>query len=64
MEKKTERKNPQVAKTKNERIMLLSKFAARDSKKSKFFKEQEAIRLLSSLEMKTPLSKISFVLRL
>ena len=44
--------------------MLLSKFAALDGKKSKFFKEQEAIRLLSSLEIKTPLSKISFVLRL
>ena len=38
--------------------MLLSKCAMRDSKKSKFIKEQEAIRLLSSLGIKTLLSKI------
>ena len=32
-----------------------------DSKKSKFIKEQKASRLLSSLRIKTPLSKISLV---
>ena len=32
--KNTERKNPKVARTKNERIMLLSKYAMYDSKKS------------------------------
>ena len=45
--------------------MLLSKCAAGDSKKSKFIKEQEASGLLSSLGLKTPLSKIishSFIL--
>ena len=36
--KNTESKNPKVAKTKNEIIMLLSKCAVRDSKKSKFIK--------------------------
>ena len=38
--------------------MLLSKCEVYDSKKSKFIKEQEASSLLSSLGMKTPLSKI------
>ena len=41
--------------------MLLSKCAVRNSKKSKFIKEQEASGLLSSIEIKTPLSKIYFV---
>ena len=38
--------------------MLLSQFAVRDNKKSKFIKEQEAGGLLSYLEIKTPLNKI------
>ena len=59
--KNTERKNPKVAKTKNGRIMLLSKCAVCDNKKPKFIKQQEASRLLSSLEVKTPLSKIPLV---
>ena len=41
--------------------MLLSKSAACDSKKSKFIKKQEASGLLSSLGIKTPLSKIPLV---
>ena len=47
-------KNPKVARTKNGRIMLLSKCAVCDSKKWKFIKEQEASGLLSSLGKKTP----------
>ena len=39
--KNTESKNPNVVGTKHERIMLLSKCAVRDSKKSKFIKEEE-----------------------
>ena len=67
--KNTESKNPKVVKTKNGRIMLLSKCTVHNSKKWKFIKEQESRGLLSSLGMKTPLSKIplvgqsSFVLR-
>ena len=38
--------------------MLLSKSAVCDSKKSRFIKEKEASGLLSSLEIKTTLSKI------
>ena len=56
--KSTESKNPKVARTKNGRIMLLSKCAVCDSKKSKFIKQQEASRLLSSLGIKTPSNNI------
>ena len=59
--KNTESKNPKVIKTKNGRIMLLSKYAVCDNKKSKFIKEQESRRLLSNLGKKTPLSKIPLV---
>ena len=41
--------------------MLLSKCAVSDGKKSKFIKEQETSGLLSSLGIKTPLSKIPLV---
>ena len=44
--------------------MLLLKCAVFDSRKSKFIKEQEASRLLSSLGIKKPFSRPSFVLRL
>ena len=37
-----ESKNPKVVRTKSGRIMLLSKCAVYDSKKSKFIKEEEA----------------------
>ena len=37
--KNTESKNPKVFRTKNGRIVLLSKFAVCDSKNSKFIKE-------------------------
>ena len=40
--KNTESKYPKVVGTKNGRIMLLSKCSVYTSKKSKFFKEQEA----------------------
>ena len=59
--KNTESKNPKVARTKNERIMLLSKCKVCDNKKSEFIKEQESGRLLSSLGIKTILSKIPLV---
>ena len=59
--KNTESKNPKVVKTKNGRIMLLSKCEVCDSKKSKFIKEQEATRLLNGFGIKTPLSQIPLV---
>ena len=57
----TESKNPKVSITKNGRLMLLSKWAVCNSKKSKFFKQQETSGVLSSLGKKTPLSKIPLV---
>ena len=56
--KNTESKHPKIVRTKNGRIMLLLKCAVWDSKKSKFIKNQETSGLLSSLGIKTPLSKI------
>ena len=61
VKKNTESKNPKIKRTENGRIMLLSKCAMCDSKKSKFIKEQEASGLLISLGIKTPLSKIPLV---
>ena len=59
--KNIERKSEEVVKTKNGRMMLLSKCAVCDSKKSKYIKEQEASLLLSSLGIKIPLSKIPLI---
>ena len=58
--KSTESKNPKVVRTKDWRIMFLSKFAVCDSKKLKFIKnkKQGASRFFSSLDRKTSLSKI------
>ena len=56
--KNTESVNSTVSATSNGRTMILSKRAICGSKKSKFTKIQEAEGLLSSLGLKTPLSKI------
>ena len=59
--KNRESKNPNVARTENGRIMLLSKRAVCDSKIPKLIKEQEASGLLSSLGIKIPLHKITLL---
>ena len=56
--KNTESKNPEVVRTKNGRITLLSKCVVCNNKNSKYIKEQEASELLSSLGIKAPLNKI------
>ena len=56
--KNTESKNLKVVRTKNGKMMLLSKCEAYDIKKSKFIKEQDASELLSSLRIKVHLNKI------
>ena len=56
--KDTENVNWKVLKTTNGRKMLLSKCNVCSSKKSRFMEEQEAKGLLSSLDLKTQLSKI------
>ena len=55
---KTHSKNPKVAKTKNEKIMIIWNCGICNSKKSRFIKIQEASGLLDSLEIKTPFSWI------
>ena len=54
----TESINPRVSTTSNGRTMILSNCAICGSKKLKFIKNQEAKGLLSSLGIRTPLSKI------
>ena len=56
--KYTENVNPQVSATSNGKIIILSKCAICNSKKSKFFNQHEAKGLLRKLGIKTPLSKI------
>ena len=53
--KNTESKNTKVVKTKNRRIILLSKYEVCDNKKLEFIKDEEASGLLGT---KTHLSKI------
>ena len=56
--KHTKNTDPQVSSTSNGKFMILSKCAICGSTKSKFVNKQEAKRLLSKLDIKTPLSKI------
>ena len=58
MEKNAEGINPRVSATSNGRTVILSKCAICGSKKSKFIKKQEAKGLLSSLGIRTTLSKV------
>ena len=54
----TENVDPKMVRIKNNRLVMQSKCSVCRTKKSRFVKEQEAKGLLSSLEIKTPLSKI------
>ena len=53
--------NPQVSSTSNGKLMILSKCAICNSKKSKFINKQEAKGSLSNLGIRAPLSKISIL---
>ena len=57
-QKYTKNINPQVSSTSNGKIMILSKCAICNSKKSKFIKKQDAKGLLRKLGMNTPLSNM------
>ena len=59
--KYTENINPLVSSTSNGKVIILSKCAICNSKKSKFINKQEAKGLLSKLGIKTPLSKITIL---
>ena len=50
--KNTENTNQKMVKTKNNRLMMLSKYAICNNKKSRFIKKQEAKGLLSNLGIK------------
>ena len=50
---------PKMVETKNNRLLMQSKWSVCGTKKSRFVKEQDAKGLLSNLGIKTPLSKIS-----
>ena len=56
--KYTKNINLQVSGASNGKIVILSKCAICNSKKSKFINRQEAKGLLSKLGIKTPLNKI------
>ena len=56
--KDTKNIDAKMMKTRNGRLMLLSKCAVCGNKKLKFMKEQEAEGLLSNSGIKTPLSKV------
>ena len=55
--KDTKNIDPKVVKTKNNRLMILSKCSVCNNKKSKLIKEQEARGLLSNLGIRTLLSQ-------
>ena len=57
-EKDTENKNPKDFKTKNGRLILKSTCSECNNKKSRFISKNEGSALLSSLGIRTPLSKI------
>ena len=59
--KHTKNINPQVSSTSNGKLMILSKCAICGSRKSKFIKKQDAKGILSSLGIKTPLSKTTLL---
>ena len=56
--KNTQNIDPKIFRTKNDRLIMLSKWPVCGIKKSRFVKKQEAKDLLSNLGIKTPLSKI------
>ena len=58
MQKNTDNINSKVVKTKNGRLILMSKCSICGNKKSKFMKEHAAEGLLSNLGIRTSLSKI------
>ena len=59
--KHTKNIDPQVSSTSNGKLMILSKCAICGGRKSKFIEKQDAKGILSSLGIKTPLSKISLL---
>ena len=61
--KNTESKNSKIPRPKNRRVMFYQNVIYVTVKKFRFIKEQEASGFLSSLGIKTPLSKTPFISR-
>ena len=56
--KNTEDKNPKVFKRRNERLILKSVCSVCNNEKSRLASKNEGSGLLSSLDIRTPLSKV------
>ena len=56
--KDTENIDSKIVRTKNNRLLMQSKFSDYKNKNSRFVKKQEAEGLLSNLRINTPFSKI------
>ena len=56
--KYTKNNNPKIVRKRQNRLMIQSNCATCNSKKSRFIEEQQAMRILSNLGIKTPLSKV------
>ena len=56
--KDTDNIDPKMFRTKNNRLLMQSKYSVCKNKKSRFVKQQEAKGLLSNLGIRTPLCKI------
>ena len=50
--------NPKIVRNRQNRLMTLLNCAICGSKKSRFIKVQQAMGILSNLDIKTPLSKV------
>ena len=59
--KNTENIDPKMVRTRNNRLIMQSKYSVCGIKKSIFVKEQKAKDLLSNLGIKTPLTKIPLI---
>ena len=56
--KYTKNNNPKIVRNRQNSSMIQSNCANCGSKKSRFIKEHQAMRILSNLGIKTPLSKL------
>ena len=56
--KYTKNNNPKIVRNRQNRLMIQSNCANCGSKKSRFIKEQQAMRISSNLGIKTSLSKV------
>ena len=56
--KYTKNNNPKIVRNRQNRLMIQSNCATCGSKKSRFIKEQQAMGILSNLDIKAPLSNV------